>query len=77
MNTWRYYLGAEASSLELEDLRRNTHTGRPLGESAFVQTSNSNFIEASTLARAADPQTIARTISKIRLHLLLYPHEGK
>jgi putative transposase len=34
---WRHYLGSEGSSADLETIRRNTHTGRPLGELGFVR----------------------------------------
>ena len=36
--TWREYLDAAGSAEEVEALRRNTHTGRPLGAPDFVAT---------------------------------------
>jgi hypothetical protein len=35
---WREYLDAAGSAEEVEALRRNTHTGRPLGAPDFVAT---------------------------------------
>jgi putative transposase len=35
--TWLAYLSTEVTSADLETLRRNTHTGRPLGEPGFVR----------------------------------------
>jgi len=33
---WREYLGSAAPALDDEAIRRNTHTGRPLGDEGFV-----------------------------------------
>jgi putative transposase len=33
---WRDYLAAEISEAELEGIRENTHTGRPLGSAEFI-----------------------------------------
>lgn len=35
--TWLSYLGAGTGPLELEQIRRSTHTGRPLGDKEFVR----------------------------------------
>ena len=35
--TWRQYLGAGELESRLEEIRRCTHTGRPLGGAEFVQ----------------------------------------
>jgi hypothetical protein len=34
--SWRAYLGAGATPEEIEALRENTHSGRPLGSAEFV-----------------------------------------
>jgi putative transposase len=46
--SWRAFLGQQESDMELDEIRRSTHTGRPLGVREFVRT-----LERSTQRRLA------------------------
>lgn len=66
--TWREYLLAGESASELASIRQCTHTGRPLGTEAFVQTLEESTKRALAPQKGGRPPRLRSNGAQTELH---------